>query len=500
MIGWRYGTASVVICSIALGWPEYAPAQESDSVPRGVPVEIVGERAAFQIVYDHAGDTLVLRSPDGEPRAGWPRYQAGDAPLLEVAPDRPVTVRVSNANALLYGYEVHVNTVQEKSLRTCGAVGRQFTTRAFGATVGGLRGVGEGEFLDPTGNIPELGIEEYFPTPEARGARETLTRTTLQRTLNGAEASLQSFLTFADTVRELSRTLGDSIVAIARSGEYRPIEPMLDSLYAGIGDHLRDPAQLPASFEARLDAAAPAIQALSSVTTDIQEGRYEGGRGDPLAVEAVSLMRNVRAAAELANDEQLTDHLRLLQRARSMTEQTYHLAPSPNYRRIVLRLLRSNQFAETEPRLSAIPRLREGDVQMFTESVVSVLCNFSAGFVVMDHAPDYVSDPDGLIEDRARLDDRTTVAVMFHVALSGFDPIGALIGVGLGEDRRPDLYLGGSIRLLAPVLLNIGSVWQYERQLPGGLKLGDEAPEEFDADDFESSYESSLFVGVSLGL
>ena len=108
-------------------------------------------------------------------------------------------------------------------------------------------------------------------------------------------------------------------------------------------------------------------------------------------------------------------------------------------------------------------------------------------------AIDGLEDHGVLVNDQ-RDDLRTAASVLFHLSPASV-PLGVVLGLGFGSSNVPDLYLGGTIRILNPVLLNAGAVWQRQQLLSGGLQEGDAIMDPFDPDDLDKKYKAGFFAG-----
>ena len=112
------------------------------------------------------------------------------------------------------------------------------------------------------------------------------------------------------------------------------------------------------------------------------------------------------------------------------------------------------------------------------------------------HSPPKYAVQNASVVDLAS-DTRVAASLAFHLSSPAFPAAGALAGIGLGSSHRPDFYLGASLRVLQPVLVNGGLVWQYTAHLPPGVQLGQAASAAGFAQSLSFSYVGHLFWGFS---
>src|SRR5947208_11775371 len=120
-------------------------------------------------------------------------------------------------------------------------------------------------------------------------------------------------------------------------------------------------------------------------------------------------------------------------------------------------------------------------------------CSVGAGWMPTPH--NYVVQG-GVVTDLAQ-NTRVAPSVALNLSSPAFPPVGALLGLGLGSRRRPDFYLGASLRVLHPVLVNGGVVWQYIAHLPPGVQVGQPAASAGFAQSLSFSYTGRWFWGLS---
>lgn len=467
-------------------------AQEQPQVEKGLPAKVLSERAGYTIAYDHTTGNLELRNHKGDPVKQWETrgIARASAPLAAVPADRPLVVRFDNANSLLYDYDVTVEVVGQKRIRSCSNLGSQFSSAALLFGVGPLQGLASPSPGGASSFDGLLATLEGAVLP-ARGDA-VLTEASLERTLDRIRPPLDSYLSFAESVMQLSISLPESLRRVALLAESEPIEPLLTALRSNVEVHgpaLSDPASVPRVVEMRFQEIAAPLGALRQVNEQIRTGSYAGLLSDPAVLEARSLERSIESSLEglAASYTQLQEALLTLQNALAESVQAFATGPSRGaYRRVILII--SPTAAQPE-----LPRFRAGEITVFTEPSVSVLCQFSFGFAVMGAPPEYVVE-NGMVVNRKEGNVRTAANLTFQVFSSSV-PVGPLMGLGFGADGV-DLYLGASIRLFDPMLLNLGAIWQREQRLPSGLEDGAPVPDPFQLDDLKKSFRMSFFAGI----
>ena len=466
------------------------------------PSAVVSGKRPYSLVYDHAGGTVTLVRPDGDTVGDtldvW-RGPAGAAPLLEVAPDRPVEVVVRNANALLYHYDVDIESVGQKRIRMCRDVGRGFTLGGAGALAASFQAID----IQPPGPVP--GFDGSWLTdrlsqigePGVRGVESLVTRATVSRTMDRVGTALDGYLEFTDRIETLGRTLEDSLATIAELADHRPLRPLLEALYQELEeDGLGDPARLPSVVRRRWQSVESEVRDLRYVAGAIRADRSEVRASDALGRDVLAYEDRILATGDASFADavrQLQRQLIVLRTARQRSEQVFSFAPSTDYRRILIRLLPTSGYPN-------VFRAKEGYVELYTEAVVSVVCELSVGLSWLPSLPDYEVGPDDLVRDDAPDGTRTAALLGMSVSLSRLPLLGALLGVGVGGDGRPTLYLGGTGRLFSPVLVHGGWAWQYESTLPDGLAVGGPVGDPVLLDDLDRSYVRRLFFGISMAL
>ncbi len=485
---------------VTLGLATYlsVPVAAQQATPgRSVPAAIFGEKAAYHLVYDHVSGNAELRNNRNRVIERWQTrgVARAAAPLLPVPPDRPLIVIVDNANSLLYDYDVNVDLVGQKELRSCKNIGAQFTASAFLAGLGSISGLAAP--APPDVGTTFAPLQQGFADVGAARGEAMLTEESLENTLDLIRQEVTGYLDWTDGLVQLSTSLGDSLASIGVRAESEPIGQLLEQLQAsveGFGTGLSDPARVPQTISGRYDEdVRGAVTALGTVTAQINGRRYSGLSSDGAVVEALALAS--RFETSIANLEAsvptLQAELIKIENAKAESIQGFTSGPSQGaYRRVVVSI-------RNKPDLD-VPQFREGDIEVFTEPSVGLLCHISFGFAIMDPAPSFALNSDAEVIDEQDDDVRTAAAVFLHVASPAVPILGVMLGVGLGSEKLPDFYLGGTIRLFEPLLINGGIVWAREKLLPDNLILGETVTDLTVLDDLDKRFRSRFFVGVSI--
>lgn len=463
-------------------------AQEPGVEP-GVPTGALVDQAPYTLVYDHVTGAFTLRNPSGRVVEGWSGRADGQRLAAPIPPDRPVEVVIQNANTLLYEYSIEAEPVGDRVVRGCRDIGRDFVSSGFMVSTRALIG-GDAADLPSLDNVwqdVERFREAVPPTDEEEGFGFG-GGSAAAAAIRAAEAQYEELNSLLARVRYLSRTMEDSLRWVAMVAESTPIDSVASRLEASVErgySGLSDPRLLPRVLVAqRQDVTAQLSGVLPAAGTSPEGYGLQALRLDQQAEEAL------RATEEEVR--LLQEQLLELQRAKAASHKRYTLLPAGTYRRITIRM---------EPTELEGFRARAGGVQVYTRPHVSLLCNLSFGLTWMEPPVSYQADGGGAIENDAREDDlRTSAALFLHLAAPDLPLLGAfgvLGGLGLGAETAPDLYLGGSLRLFRPILINAGAVWQRQDVLPDGLEPGDPVTSPDLLNDLDRKYEPTLFIGVS---
>jgi hypothetical protein len=454
------------------------------------PAAVLGSRAPYRILLDQLTGSIEVRNPRGQLLEGWTAAErtGGTAAMARIPAGAPLVVEVVNANPLLYRYDLQTAVVARKSLPMCRNLGSRFA----------MTGVLTSFATVATATQPILGqtIGQLFQPPpdvaETATRGETmLTAAALDSALIEHQAPVARYAGFLSTVRNLAQTIGDSLAVIAELAESQP----MDSLLSGLGQSLErtypglsQPARIPLTVREQAQIAGPHLAALAHMSRAIQRGNSENtASADEIVRLVVLVEENQRDLA--ASYRELQSQLSRMQAARAQARPVFSTGGSNDVRRLTLTV-------DPTPEWPTVFRARLGRQELYTEPTVSFLCQVSIGVGFMDRPPEYALEGSTVV-NRAN-SQRTGVALMLHFASSRLPLLGALLGVGFGSGDMPDLYAGGSLRLLDPLLLNFGAVWQRTEQLPSGFAVGQPAPDPARLFDLRKRYEPGFFWGVSI--
>jgi hypothetical protein len=223
----------------------------------------------------------------------------------------------------------------------------------------------------------------------------------------------------------------------------------------------------------------------------VERGAYDGSTTIGPAAELNRVVADVTAAqgALATSYRALQAGLQRIAIAKSRTTQLFSVESSADIRRLALDVQPSAEYP-------TVFRSRVGRQEVIAEPTISVLCQLSLGVGFMSRPPSYVVN-DGRVDVR-ETSQRVGVTVMLHAATARFPVVGALVGLGFGNESVPDLFVGSSLRMLDPLLINVGAVWQRTPQLPDGYARGQPAPDPARLLNLRTRYEPSFFWGVSI--
>ena len=254
---------------VTLGLATYlsVPVAAQQPTPgRSVPAAVFGEKAAYQLVYDHVSGSAELRNNRNQVIEQWQTrgVARAAAPLLPVPPDRPLIVIVDNANSLLYEYDVKVDFVGQKKLASCKNIGGQFAASAFLAGLGSISGMAAPAPPDMDTTFAPL-QQGFADLGAARGDEAMLTEESLENTLDLIRQEVTGYVDWTDGLVQLSTSLGDSVASIGVRAESEPINQLLEQLQAsveGFGTGLSDPTGVPRIISGRYEDVRAAVTAL----------------------------------------------------------------------------------------------------------------------------------------------------------------------------------------------------------------------------------------------
>lgn len=462
------------------------PAQAPDPSPNPA----FARRAPYRVVLDQLAGSVELQDHRGELLDRWaPGTGPRDTPLASIPPGRPVVVEVVNANPLLYRYEVQAAVVARGNSMSCSGIGSRFASTGFLTSLVAVPGQASPGFGDPA----PVGFPP-FP-PATRGTAQP-TASFLAAAVDQLQPAVTSYAAGLARLRDLAASLDRSLEEAAELGESVPLDSVLLRLQAtleGSLPGLRSASQVPLVVRRTLADGLEAAAELAGHAAAIRRGEYAG---DSAAAPARDLL-DLADAASLLDQEvpvvvrQVQARIRRIELARAGTRQQFSLEASGDYRRITVDVQPTPDFPDAL-------RLRGGRQEILSQPSISFLCQISIGVAFMDQTPEYAAEG-GVLVDRDASADRTAPAVLLHLATVRLPWVGALAGLGFGARGRPDLYLGGSIRLLDPLLLNLGVVWQRAPRLPAGMALGSTVTDPSLLADLPRRYVHGFFWGISLG-
>lgn len=482
-------SASAAVAALVLLLPPTVEARaqavrDSATVTRARAARIVSGREPWVLTYDHVAEAVILRDHRGREQAAHRGSALADGPLLRIPPDRPVEVRLENANPMLYTYDVTGTVVQERSVRGCRAVlgtfaqaGLQFRALSLGevpsrwSVDSAMRQMISAEALASRGGVAVRG--------------EPLSAADRGRTIELVAERVRAFEGTARALSHLATTVDDSLAVVAELAEAAPAGPLLESLASTIR------GRLPGA-----DRATEVPLALQRLT---QEAQAPATVLMQLAQYGVADIHDVRtrfdsALTSIAHSYRvLQAQLHRIERYQAGTSQRFMLEPSGDYRAIRIRLAGTTDFPEA-------PRFRLGVVEALTNPVNRLTCSLAPGVALAGTPPAYALRSDTVVL-ASSTEQRTAAALLLHFDIPDLPlPVGAIAGIGLGMQQRPDWYLGGSLRLSDVVRINAGSIWQREEQLddaspPGSVVTG-AARGRFDAR--ARRYAPGFFWGISL--
>lgn len=441
-----------------------------------LPPEVLAEEEPYRLVYDHVTAAFRLLKPNGDQVAGWEAH--GQRALAPVPPDRPLEVVVENANTLLYTYEITAQPVQGgRQVRLCRDVGREALSTGF--FVGTRSFTGSESFPSLAGTMEDVmaarqQAEDDSPFGFTEGSAALLL---------SARNQVAEYQRLVATTALLAADVEQSIVEIAALADAQPIGQLVDAVVARLeATHvgMGNPRLVPAVLAAERGAARSTIDAVVAA-------------GDAsAAAEARSLTSQLTSTAEQerAAAGELQEHLLTLLQARASATQTVTALPAGVHRQVTI------EIAANEEDLP-VRRTRSGHVVAYTRPAVAMVCELSFGVAWMQPPPNFGIGSQGTIVDNADDDVRTSANLMLHVSASALPALGLLGGIGLGSGTAPDLYLGGSMRMFRPLMVNAGVVWQRREVLPSGLSLGQSVDDASRLGNLDRAYQRTAFFGVS---
>lgn len=464
------------------------------------PVGTVARKAPYRVLFDPVARTIELQNQGGKVLERWDQFSSV-APLANIPTDRPVSVVITNANPLLYDYSVRAEVLRQEQVKSCTDIGGRFLSQGFLLSSAVISGVAMPSFSVPDVSGGFLDIEAAFADVLATRGDMMLTQSMLGQEMERIRGDVNAFTDFAAGVVDLSRTIEDSVALFAAKGESAPLDSIIEQFQRSleaIQPGLSDPAQTPVLIERRAVEASSAIASLKTLSRSIESGNFSGSRTSFEAREALR-MRN-RVDANVARLEEwypvLQRNLLRIERVKAQSTRIFTVGESGNtVRRLVI-------TSESNGDFDQVLRLHEGDAEFFTRPRQGLVCEISVGVSWVEQVPTYAFDSDSVLIDTNTDLRRVAPVLMFHVSTPSIPLLGLNLGVGFGQNSAPDLYLGGTLRLFVPILLNVGWVWQRTPKLPPGLREGQATPnpdpELLDDPDFK--FESTIYFGIGIGL
>ncbi len=475
------------VAALVLSLPAHAQAPDPSASP------VFAKDAPYRVLLDQLTGSVEVQNPKGKVVDRWAPGAGGrTTALASFSPTRPVVVELVNANPLLYRYDVSAAVVARGGVKSCTDIGSRFASTGFLTSL--MTAVGQARGM-PMPDPNQFIVPPPPPPPVTRGDAQ-LTSSFLAAAASQLRTRIAAYAGMVDHIRTLSASFEDSLALAAELGESLPLDSLLARLQGSLErtlPGLRSAAQVPVVVRQMVEGNRAAVAELGSYASAIRRGQYAGESDDPAAREILSLADAVaKLDSELpAVARRLQAQVRRLELARQGTRQTFSLEASADYRRIAVDIQPTQEFPD-------VLRLRTGKQEFFSRPTAALLCQISIGVAFMERSPSFGSE-NGVLVDRAATEERTAPSFMVHIASAKLPWIGALAGVGFGGQSRPDFYLGGSLRLLDPLLVNFGLVWQRGERLPAGTSLGDPITDPGLLSDLPSRYYRGFFWGFSLG-
>lgn len=483
----------------------------SENVSSTLPTQAFG-KAPWRVVYDHLSRSTTLFDARGEVREVWERLDG--APYAEVPTDRPVVVEVQNANALVYDYPV--SAVVNEPLpapRTCGGQGRQFVLAASliaGQSFNpdsGLTSFSEGSTFRDFLNLSLGGVGTLLGSRSSRG----FSASQLSRTVADAQDIVLSLQDAADRLGSAEQEVAASVERAASLGDVEPIDSLLVGVQRRleqVGEGMSEPARVPVVAEQMLPDAGRALTSLFAAEQSILEGDTDSAVG-PNADAVLQLATAARLAT--AEADEATNALQQLalrvERARAKTTQRTTVKPGDDLREVGI-TIRQNAWSTEQGIVGTRATERPLALFLAPRGGGGFGCSVAIAVTFAPRAPTY-SFVDGQLVDRVSDGSEdglgTAPAVLFEVAPPVVGKlVGAVGGVGLGQNLAPNLYAGGTLRLFSPILLIGGATWRRGDALPAGFSVGDtldpdgEMTESEFLDGLEREWQRTFFFGISV--
>jgi len=469
-------------------------AQESDIVST-LPVDLVASKAPYTLTFDHISRTSTLQDQTGEILETWP---TDVVPVASLPADRPLLFVVTYANTLLYSYTLSADVVRTVDLHSCSSPGMFSDSQGFLETIltAGGSGMGLMDVLPMALSGTSIRFELDELSSRSGDDDKEVSPLTLRRTLDNIESAVTEYAGDMETIATLPERLRARLAGVAARAEIEPIDPLLEAVQSSVErvlPGLSNPVAVPALISELHEQASAQLTSLEFMHSAVENHLYTGSADDA----AVSTLESLRSRVVTAQDSvssalpRLQSILHEIQNARDRSEIRFVINPSgPTVRQLGLSLDATESYAD-------VMRLRTSTVRLYTRPGVRLTCRLAFGVARMDKPSRYES-PDGEIINSAANETRVGAGLFLNVSHASIPLVGALLGIGLGDGSSPDLYAGGSLRLLDPIFVNFGAVWQRKPRLNNGLGIGDAVPDPIDNGALKTRYSPDLFIGISL--
>ena len=448
------------------------------------------KESPYRLVVDQLSGDVELQDTRGKRIERWlTGSRSISAALAAVPHTRPLAIELINANPLLYRYEVASVSAARGGVKSCTGLGERLG--AAGALAALVTMPGQAQ----PGAAParEMFLPPPAPPPSRGEGTSRISREGMEAVAEQLKTQSSRYFSTLKTITDLSGTVGDSLAAIAELGESLPLTQLLEDLEKSIARSLPG-VHKPADVQLVVrQTPSPMIADAGRYAAAIRSGLYDGDSTDDAAAEILGFTARITQAMREAIPAAriLQNQLTRIDIAKQNTRQVFILEPSGDYRRIVIQAIPTTEFAD-------VPRLRAGKRELFSKPVSTFLCEVSVGMAFMNAPPRYAVE-NGMLVDRDASEERTAPQFLAHVAFHRIPWVAALGGLGFGGQARPDFYLGGTVRVLSPVLFNFGAIWQRTDRLLDGMKVGNPVSDASVLSDLPRRYKAGFFWGFSFG-
>lgn len=476
---------NALLLSIAAVPLAAADAQQSGATAaRERSARVVSSRDPWIITYDHVAETMTVQDHRGREQSAFRGTPLADGPLVRIPPDRPLEVRIRNANPMLYTYTVTGTVVQERKARGCRAMlgtfaqaGLQFRALSLGQVP--MR-------WSPDSIISGLMSAEALARRGGVAVRGTpLSAEDRARTIALVTSRVQQYEDSARSLAGFTAAFEDSLAIVAELADATDAGPLLEGLAQSIRQRLPGAQR---STDVALALRDLARDAQQPATVLVQLAAYGDGDIRHIRVRFDSALTSIARSYR-----SMQAQLYRVERYQAAVDQRWTLEPSGDYRAVRIRMESTSEF-------EGIPRFRSGTVEALTNPSGRVTCNMAPGLALANTPLAFGLRNDTIVQT-SNPEQRAAASLLLHFDMPDFPlPLGAIAGIGLGAHKRPDWYLGGSVRLSDVVRINAGSIWQREERLGAGWSMGGVVPaaQRTAFEDRPKGYTASFFWGVSL--